>query len=112
MPKIKIADGIIRLGTDRGRRFGFVPELFDGYMWKAGDAVYISVILSKDEGKGNFRDLVARIRALGFAVKIPTPSARMAEIVRKNGYREASEWDDAYGCDVALWVLDPPKEKA
>ena len=47
MPKIKIADGIIRLGTDRGRRFGFVPELFDGYMWKAGDAVYISVILFK-----------------------------------------------------------------
>jgi hypothetical protein len=111
MPKIKMSDGAVMLGTDRGRKFGFTPDLFDGYLYKSGGAVYLSVILSKVPGKGNFRRLVERILSLGFSVKVPTPMGKLADILGRNGYRRTTEGDKNYGCDVDVWVLDPPKEK-
>ncbi len=100
-------DGIINTDTDRGRQLGFTSEAYEGYLWKTGNAIIISFIMSKK--KGNFRKLVGRIHALGYSVKVPTPLGRMEDILKRNGYRHTVERfapDDPSPCDV--WCLDPP----
>lgn len=102
---VKLSDGIIKLNSARGRVFGFTSDAYDGWLWKKGGAIYISFIVSKSNG--NFKRLIDRIRALGFAIKIPTPLGHMQKIVEKNGYRYTVETDPKYGpCEV--WVLDAP----
>jgi hypothetical protein len=100
-------DGIINLDTERGRVLGFTIDRYDGYLWKTGDSIIISLIESKQ--RGNFRELVQRIHEHGWTVKVPTPLSRMEEIVRKNGYRltiEPFSDEDPIPCEV--WVLPPP----
>lgn len=100
-----MTDGIITLDTDRGRLLGFTSDRFGGYLWKKGDRIYVSMIISA--AKGNFRQLVQTIRERGLSVAIPTPLGRMEEIVRKNGYRQEFPYDEQYGECVEVWVLDP-----
>lgn len=108
-PSELMPDGMIAPGSDIGRVFSFTTDRFDpsSYLWKIGDAIMVSFIMSK--ARGNFRELVHRIHALGFTVKVPTPLARMEQIVRKNGYQRTVEHDDEMGEDVEVWVLTPPK---
>ena len=95
-------DGMIGLDTERAKALGFTSDKFDGYLWKDRDAVFVSFIVSKR--RGNFRELVQRILALGLSVKIPTPLGRMQEIVRKNGYRKTVETTEQ-GDLVEVWTL-------
>ena len=104
-------DGIINLDTERGRELGFTHDRYEGYLWKVGDSIIISFIESKQ--RGNFRELVQRIHALGLTVKVPTPLGRMHEILLKNGCRHTIEPfsdEDPIPCEV--WVLPPPKPLA
>jgi len=99
-------NGIIELDTPRGRQLGFTSDKYEGYLWKQKNSVIISFIMSK--ARGNFRALVQRIHALGYTVEVTTPSARMREIVVKNGYtRKVMPFskDDPEPCEV--WVLPP-----
>lgn len=96
-------DGIIELDSDRAKAFGFTSNKYKGWLWKDGNAVLVSFIVSKQ--RGNLFELVQRIHALGLAVKIPTPLGRMEEIVRKNGYQLTREYQD--GEEVSVWVLYP-----
>lgn len=100
-----LLDGIIELDSERSKVLGFTRDKYDGYLWKAGGAVIISFIVSKR--RGNFRELVRRIHALGLAVKVPTPLGRMKAIVRKNGYQHTKEPFDEAGEHVDVWVLMP-----
>jgi len=101
-----LLDGIIELDTKRGNLLGFTSDRFDGYLWKSGDAVLVSFIVSKK--RGNFRELVRRIHALGLAVKVPTPLGRMQDILIKNGYEHTQEpFDMDPGEMVDVWVLRP-----
>ena len=101
-------DGIVELDSDRGRLLGFTTDRFDGYLWKKGDYIWVSFIVSK--AKGNFRELVERICSLGMGVKVPTPLGRMTEIVRKAGYRETFEWVEKIGEAVETWVMEASSE--
>lgn len=101
-----LLDGIINLDTDRAKVLGFTSDKYEGYLWKQGDAVMVSFIVSKH--RGNFRELVQRIHALGLTVKVPTPLGRMQEIVLKNGYQHTQEpFDEEPGEMVDVWVLMP-----
>jgi len=101
-----LLDGIINLDTDRAKVLGFTSDKYEGYLWKQGDAVMVSFIVSKQ--RGNFRELVRRIHALGLTVKVPTPLGRMQEILLKNGYQHTQEsFDEAPGEMVDVWVLMP-----
>lgn len=101
-----LLDGIIELDTKRGNLLGFTSDKYDGYLWKRGGAVMVSFIVSKQ--RGNFRELVRRIHALGLTVKVPTPLGRMQEILLKNGYQHTQEPFDAEpGEMVDVWVLRP-----
>ena len=78
-----LKDGIIRLDSKRGKLFGFESSKYVGYLWKTGNAIYVSFIISKK--RGNFRELVRRIHELGLTVKVPTP-------IRANGRDTYQEW--------------------
>ncbi|MEQ1558563.1 MAG: hypothetical protein ABL933_06410 [Methyloglobulus sp.] len=98
-------DGIINIDTDSSMDIGFTSDKYGGYLWKDGDSVIVSFIVSKK--RGNFRELVQRIHALGMAVKVPTPLGRMQEIVVKNGYKHTNFYDENMGECMDLWVLQP-----
>ena len=98
-------DGIIELDTDRAALFGFTSDRFDGYLWKEGDYIIVSFIVSLE--RGNFKQLVQAIQDNGYGVKIPTPMGRMQSIVRKAGYRQTEVVDAVSGL-VEIWTLDPP----
>jgi hypothetical protein len=102
-------DGIIELDTERGKLLGFTSEKYDGYLWKIGDAIMVSFIVSRQ--RGNFRELVRRIHALGLAVKVPTPLGRMQEILIKNEYQHTVEYDAGMGGNVDVWLLKPSNDK-
>lgn len=102
-------DGIIDLDTERAQAIGFTSDKYEGYLWKEDDAVVISFIVSKK--RGNFRELVRRIHALGLTVRVPTPLGRMQEILIKNGYQHTVEpFDLEPGETVDVWSLKPKGE--
>ena len=54
--------------------FGFSESLFnDSFLWKAGNEIYLSLIISQHPGRGNVRRLIKNILKEGYIVKIPTP---------------------------------------
>ncbi|MFA5313473.1 MAG: hypothetical protein WC375_09200 [Methanomassiliicoccales archaeon] len=111
MPSIKdYPDGIIELDSPLGKELGFTSDKFDGWLWKRGREISISMIISKEEGKGNFKALCERILAVGFAVLIPTPMGRMEGIVRKADYKmKTRPFDKEAGImePVEVWVKRP-----
>jgi hypothetical protein len=92
--------------------FGFSPDLFDGWLWKMGDAVIISFIECLVPGKGHFKRLVENILSNGFAVRIPTPLGKMERIVKENGYVQSFEYDKDFGEEVEIWTKRPPADNA
>jgi hypothetical protein len=100
-------DGIINLDTKRGKELGFTSDKYDGYLWKQGESIFISFIVSRQ--RGNFRELVRRIHDLGLTVKVPTPLGQMQQILLKNGYQHTVELDEDIGEGVDVWLLPPPK---
>ncbi len=100
-----LLDGIINLDTARAKLLGFTSDKYGGYLWKIGDVIMVSFIVSRQ--RGNFKELVRRIHALGLTVKVPTPLGRMQYIVAKNGYKHTIEHDDEMNDDVEVWVLPP-----
>ncbi len=99
-------NGIITPDARRGKTLGFTSDRFSvgSYLWKEDKRIMISFIESKR--RGNFRDLVRRIHALGLAVAVPTPLGRMQAIVVRHGYIPTVERDPKWG-DVNVWTLAP-----
>jgi hypothetical protein len=95
-PKGIEEDGIIRLDSKRGKRFGFTSDLFsfDSYLWKAGNRIIISFIESRDQGKGHLRMLFDMIESFGYTIAVPTPLARMRAICEKRGM--VAHWEGGY----------------
>ena len=85
-------------------RFGFTPDWFDGYLYRKGDDIYISAIISKEPGCGHLSRLFETIRKAGFVIKVPCPFNHMREIVRRKGFRLAPEIDEQFGEEVETWV--------
>ena len=95
--------------SDEGKRLGFTSENFSGWLWKIGNTIYISFIISKHQHKGNFKKLIDSILDSGYTVKIPTPLGRMQCIVRKSGYKRTYEYDELMRENVEVWVLTKKK---
>lgn len=105
-------DGIILLNSERGGVFGFTSDKFhgDSYLFKEGNNIFVSFIECVTPGCGHFRELVQAILRQGYAVKVPTPGARMGEILLKNGFTHAMEPAEEVGTGVMahMWTLQPP----
>jgi hypothetical protein len=81
-----MTDGIISIDTEAAASLGFTSDKFNpaSYLWKTGDTIVISFIMSKQ--KGAFCRLIKNITAQGLHFEIPTPSVRMREIGKKQGW--------------------------
>ena len=101
-----MSDGIIKIDSEFANTLGFTSDKFHekSYLWKKGDYIYVSFIISKQPGKGSFSNLVKRILALGYGVKVPTPSAAMSRILQHLKFKRSVEyWDEV--CEwVEVWV--------
>jgi len=86
------ADGIIELDSPFARQLGFTGDKFDGYLWKEGNYIYISAVISKKPKKGNLKRLFRRIQELGYGIKVPTPLGVMRVIVKKYGFKRTVEF--------------------
>lgn len=93
----KMKDGIIDLDSEQAKAWGFTSDKFAGYLWKTGNSIIISCIVSHDQGKGNFKHLIERILADGLSIQIPTPSARMRHLATKWGGKEKWIEDKDFG---------------
>jgi hypothetical protein len=104
--------GKIALDSEFGKQLGFTSDKFDGWLWKRGNYIYISFIVSKKEGCGNLSRLFRQIEKAGFGIKVPTPFAKMASIVKKHGFEETAEaFDNSLGCfDTIVWVKEAKKK--
>lgn len=85
-------DGMIAVGSEFGKSLGFTRDEFQGdsYLWKRGDRIIISLITARNPGQGAFPSLVRSIEEAGFQVAVPTPLARMREILVKQGFKPAA----------------------
>lgn len=99
-------DGMINTDSEGGKEIGFTSDLFDGYLWKNNEDIYISFIISLQEGKGNLRRLFDNILKAGFNIKIPTPFPRMESIIKKLGFihTQVSDKNFCYGETVEIWI--------
>ena len=97
-------DGQIEPDSEVGKALGFTSDKFEGWLWKTGDRVLISMIVSHQEGRGHLRALFNAIEASGLKVVVPTPLARMKKIILKRGFKMHIERDPEMGpCEV--WQL-------
>ena len=103
-------DGIIKLDSEKGIQLGLTSDKFHKgtYLWKRGDRIYISFIMSnpKEEGKGNVSKLFNRIEELGYKVAVPTPMGKMQLILIKKGFKPTKEWDETFESNVEVWVKE------
>ena len=106
-------DGEISLDSEDGKELGFTSDLFDGYLWKIGDRIFISLIVSRNKRQGNLSRLFARIQEAGYKVAVPTPVGKMVKILKKKGFvphiEHAAAAGPAMGGAVEVWML--PKTK-
>lgn len=96
-------DTIISLNTPLAESLGFTSDKFDGWLWQKNHTIIISFIISKQEGKGNFTNLLNTIKQKGFNIQVPTPSNRMLSILKKRGFKLKREYDPNFKAMVELW---------
>jgi hypothetical protein len=90
-------NGIINIDTEAGKQLEFTSDKFNpaSYLWKIGDTIVISFIVARQ--KGAFCQLIKNIAAQGFYFEIPTPSRRMREIGKKQGWHYCQREHEEFG---------------
>lgn len=80
------------------------PE-FEGYVWEKDGGIYISLIESKDKGKGNFSKYLQELQEKYEFIRVPTPFALMRQICMRKGFTETFEWFEEVGeeCEILEW---------
>ena len=96
--------GKIELDSSLGKKLGFTSDKFDGWLWRKGKDIYISFIVSLNEGQGNLSKLFDRILELGYNIKVPIPLGKMRLILTKKSFRRNWEYDKRFG-KVEVWEL-------
>ncbi len=99
----KCKDGIILLDSNFGKELGFTSNLFEGYLWKTNDIIYISFIVSKQERKGNLTKLFNKILEKGYKIRIPTPIGKMIAIVKAKGFKQIFVHDELTKETFEVW---------
>jgi hypothetical protein len=83
---MKIDEGIINIDSEGAKQLGFTSDKFNpaSWLWRTGNTITISFIVASK--KGAFCQLMKAIAEQGFDFEIPTPSPRMLEIGKKQGW--------------------------
>lgn len=86
-----VKNGMINPDSTKGKKLGFTSDKFDGYLWEEGRIIYVSLIISLDEHKGNFRLLLNTLCEKYDKVLVPIPFPRMQKILLKYGFTGDSD---------------------
>ena len=96
-----LPDGQIDPDSEAGKLIGFTSDKFEGWLWKSGDRVMISMIISLQPNKGNLSALFKAIEAQGLRVAVPTPFVHLEAIIKSKGFKPHIEDDAELGpCEV------------
>ncbi len=74
-----------------GVKYYPLPPTLEGYAVLEKDEIWLSLIISKFPGKGNFKRFLKEVEKK-FTVCVPSPSGLMAYICLKRGYT----WDKTF----------------
>lgn len=96
-------NGQIKLDSVFGKELGFTSDLFDGYLWKKNNEMWISFINSKKPRNGNLSKLFDELWSRGFVVCVPTPSVLMSAILIKKGFKQTFQYEKVPNEDVEVW---------
>lgn len=100
-------DGIIEPDTPMGKKLGFTSDLLDGYLWKMGNCIFVSFVISRQKRKGNLNKLFDNILSMNYIVKVPSPIGVMEDILVKKGFEHTIEKHNMINNDVHVWVKYP-----
>ena len=96
-------DGCIKLDSKFGKKIGFTSDRFtSSWLWKTGNYIYISMIISKQENKGYVTTLFDNILKEGYGIKVPTPFAKMVSICAKRRFKHIIEYGEDGQCDILV----------
>jgi len=106
---MKILDGEIQVdSSDFAKHIGFTSDKFmkGSYLWmhQKRKEVYVSFIHATEQRKGYFTGLCQSLWALGYKVKVPTPSNMMRGFLAKHGFKETLENDDEMNDVCEVWI--------
>lgn len=82
----KAKENVIFPDSIIGKELGFTSDKFEGYLWRDGSTMTISLITSKYPSQGNFRKLIDDIKEKYDTIFIPVPSNKMTQIATKIGF--------------------------
>jgi len=107
----EIKNGPINVDTPEGLSLGFTRDKFSGYLYKetkdGKNIIYISLIESKQPGRGDFEKLTETIRTAGYWVYVPNAMTQMESILKRWGYERIYQKDDYTGCLVEIYIKAP-----
>jgi hypothetical protein len=97
---MKIPNGIIKIDSEYGKYIGFTSDKFEvcSYLWgfPSFNGIMISLIISKEKGKGYFKNLIKNLEQAGITFRIPTPSNEMIRIGKKQGWVLGSDGESIF----------------
>ena len=96
--------GMVELGSEVANSLGFTKDKFFGYLWQddKDGTITISLIDSKDPGKGNLKKLFSTIEGKGYRIVVPNPMPQMEKILERWGYDKSTAYDKRFGT-IDLW---------
>ena len=74
------------------------------YFWLKGRTFYASMLIAKKPGDGAFHRLREWCLSNGLELRVPIPMGRMESILRLSGFKKSTEWAEAYGDTIPVWV--------
>lgn len=98
--------GMIQVDSPEGKEFRFTSDRFnkESYLWKVKDRIYVSFIVSREEGRGYLSALFEEIEKKGYRVAVPTPLRKMREILMRKGFKRYIERSEEFGAPVEVWM--------
>lgn len=90
----------------------FYPE-FKGYITEEGDGVWLSMIETKEIGKGYFSNLIKEFKENYKFIKIPVPSKIIIEKALHLGFKLKNEYFGSpynHHDDILVWLSNEEKK--
>jgi len=85
----------------------FTKDRFEGYLWKMGNTIIISLVISLTPNQGHFSDLLGMIWRAGYRIQVPTPSNIMRRILERKCFCRKSIYDENYQEWVEVYERSP-----
>jgi hypothetical protein len=102
--------GPIEPGHRMARKWTFTAKRWTplSYLFRHGDAVYLSAVQATRPGAGYLRDLIRGIEGARLRVKVPCPLGHMQAILEHYGFVPHPELHEGFEGAVDVWERAAP----